>query len=99
MRENVKLSEMTIKSEKTREMLRVYLGRISGYKNFDQQMKVRVYMDAEKDFTAFEAVNYNLLFTSTAHKLLDTIKSPFFGQVVAFSEFVAIVDRIAANAA
>lgn len=83
----INLDEITINDEKVFSRLLDYLKRMTGYSNFDDQMPVRVYVNSEKDFTAFEAVNYRLSFTSSAHKLLDTIKSKYAPEVVPFSEF------------
>ena len=81
------LEEITLHDDKVFSRLMDYLKRMTAYSNFNDQMKVRVYVDSEKDFTAFEAVNYRLNFTSTAHKLLDTIKSKYAPEVVSFSDF------------
>lgn len=81
------LEEMTINDDKVFSRLLNYLKRMTTYNNFDDQMKVRVYVNNEQDFTAFECVNYKLSFTSSAHKLLDTIKSKYAPEVVSFSEF------------
>ena len=81
------LEEMTITDDKVFSRLIDYLKRMTTYSNFNDQMPVRVYVNNEKDFTAFEAVNYKLNFMSSAHKLLDTIKSKYSPEVVTFSEF------------
>ena len=88
------LSEMTIRNEKVLSHLRTYLYKISSYSNFDEAMKLRIFVDSEGDFTAFEAVEYMLGFTSSAHKLSDTIRSrytPLESDYRAFSNAVALL--------
>lgn len=73
----IDFNEITIKNIKVAENLKTYLFKISNYQNFDPQMKLRIFVDKDKDFTAFESVDYNLQFTSSAHKISETIFSPY----------------------
>lgn len=65
----IKLSEMTVNSEKVLSHLRFYLDKISAYQGFDQNMKLVIYVTPEKDFMLFEAVTYRIGFLSTEHKM------------------------------
>ena len=47
------LQDMTIRSEKVSSRLRAYLYNISRYSNFDDGMKIRVFVASDLDFTAF----------------------------------------------
>lgn len=71
------LRNMTIKSEKVAARLRAYLFNISKYSHFDQGMKLRVFVTSDGDFTAFEAVEYKIGFTSSDHKMMETIASQY----------------------
>lgn len=83
----IELNQVTIKSDKVRSHLLSYLDRIGGYKNFDENMSVKIYVDNKKDFTAFEAVDYMLTFSSSAHKMKDTISSKISVEPVTYREF------------
>lgn len=88
------LQDMTIRSEKVLDRLRVYLNNISCYPNFDPGMQVRIFVTSDGDFTAFEAVDYRLGFTSTDHKLMETIKSNVAPVVVDYVTFVRLVNAL-----
>ena len=74
---DLSLSDITINSPKVVEKLKSFLFTISNYRNFKYDMPLQVFIDKDKDFTAVESLDYNIQFTSSAHKLVDTIKSPF----------------------
>ena len=88
------LQEMTIRSEKVRSRLRSYLYNISRYSNFDPGMQLRVFVASDGDFTAFEAVDYRLGFTSADHKLMVTIKSNFAPVLTDYRTFARLVDSL-----
>ena len=88
------LQDMTIRSEKVLARLRAYLYNISRYSNFDPGMQVRIFVASDGDFTAFEAVDYRLGFTSADHKLMDTIKSKVAPVVVDYGTFARLVDAL-----
>lgn len=88
------LNEMTIRNEKVLSHLRTYLYKLSGYGNFDDTMKIRVFVDSEGDFTAFEAVEYMLGFTSSGHKLSETIKSKYAPIDTDYRTFAQVVSRL-----
>lgn len=90
----LKLSELTCKNTTVLSHLKTYLDRVSRYNNFNNNMALRVYVDSKKDFTAFEAVEYMLGFTSSGHKLCDTIQSPYPPLIVNFADFKAYVDTL-----
>ena len=88
------LQEMTIWSEKVSSRLRAYLYNISRYSNFDPGMQLRVFVASDGDFTAFEAVDYRLGFTSADHKLMDTIKSKVAPVLTDYRTFARLVDAL-----
>lgn len=90
----LKLSELTCKNTTVLSHLKSYLERVSRYNNFNNNMALRVYVDSKKDFTAFEAVEYMLGFTSSGHKLCDTILSPYPPLIVNFADFKAYIDTL-----
>lgn len=90
----LKLSELTCKNTTVLNHLKSYLDRVSLYNNFNNNMALRVYVDSKKDFTAFEAVEYMLGFTSSGHKLCDTIQSPYPPLIVYFADFKAYIDTL-----
>ena len=83
----INANEVAIKNDKVREHLLAYLNRIGKYNNFNENMPVRIYCDSKKDFTAFEAVDYMLVFSSSAHKMTDTISSKITVEPTTYSEF------------
>lgn len=83
----INANDVTIKNEKVRDHLLAYLQRIGNYKNFNEDMPVRIYCDSKKDFTAFEAVDYMLVFSSSAHKMQDTISSKISVEPTTYAEF------------
>lgn len=90
----LKLSELTCKNSTVLNHLKTYLDRVSRYNNFNNNMALRVYVDSKKDFTAFEAVEYMLGFTSSGHKLCETIQSPYLPLIVNFADFKAYIDTL-----
>lgn len=88
------LQDMTIRSEKVSSRLRAYLYNISRYSNFDESMKIRVFVASDLDFTAFEAVDYRLGFTSSDHKLMDTIKSKYATLETDYRTFARFVNAL-----
>lgn len=69
----VQNNKVTFSDEKNRSKLMLFLDRVGGYTNFDKDMKLRVFVDDNNDFCAFEAVDYQMSFVSTNHKLIDMI--------------------------
>ena len=94
----IKLEEMTIKDEKVTGYLLAYLDRISRYEHFDSDMLLNVFVTSDNDFTAFEAKDYRLQFTSSAHKLIETIKSNKIIDSVTYDEFYKRVNQIKRSA-
>lgn len=88
------LQDMTIRSEKVLHRLRIYLDNISCFPNLDPGMQLRVFVASDGDFTAFEAIDYRIGFTSNDHKLMETIKSKFAPVVVDFETFVRLVNAL-----
>ena len=80
------LNEMTIADEQVNARLLEYLHRLMQYSRFDRYMVVRVYVDEQKDFCAFEAVSYKVQFTSNAKKLSALISSPYEACVCSFED-------------
>lgn len=87
------LNNMTIRSEKVASRLRAYLYNIRQYRNFNPMMKLRVFVASDGDFTAFEAVDFKLGFTSSDHKMVDTIKSKYADVLTDYDTFARLVDR------
>lgn len=85
------LDNLTVKSPKVRYRLMRFLENISNYDNFDEDMELDVFVNSLGDFTAVEAVNYNLQFTSSDHKLLETIQSKYIKTRTNYREFSKIV--------
>ena len=71
------LNLMTVDSAKVLNRLQSFLSNMSNYPNFDDKMLLNIFVNIAGDFTAFEAVNYNIGFTSTDHKLIETISSKY----------------------
>lgn len=90
----INLSEMTIKDKKVQGYLLAYLEKMARYDHFDAKMLLTVFVNSEKDFTAFEAKDYRLQFTSSAHKLIETIKSDKILEPVSYYDFVKRVHQI-----
>lgn len=81
------LNEITCRDGKTLAKLYEYCGKLMGYSFFDPNMVVRVFVDDEKDFCAFESVTYRVQFTSNAKKLTTIAKSSYDPTICMFSEF------------
>lgn len=86
------LQDMTIRSPKVSSKLRAYLYNISRYSNFNPDMVLRVFVASDLDFTAFEAKDFKLAFTSSDHKMMDTIKSKYTPLEVDYRTFARYVD-------
>lgn len=84
---NITINEMTINNEIVKGKLVEYLDKIKTYQNFDSNMMLRVFVNNDLDFTAFEAVDYRIQFTSHAHKIIETITSAYKIPLVPFSTF------------
>lgn len=67
----VRTHNVTFRDEKNRSKLIKFLDSIGSYNSYDREMKLRVFVDDNNDFCAFEAVDYNLSFVNTTHKLVD----------------------------
>lgn len=83
----IELNEMTVSDERIRARLLEYLGKVSQYKNFDENADVRVYVNNDMDFCAFEGVHYRIQFTSNLHKLNELIASEYNIEPVSFRDF------------
>lgn len=90
----IDLNEMTIKDKKVQGYLLAYLERMSHYDHFDSDMLLNVFVTSDNDFTAFEAKDYRLQFTSSAHKLIETIRSNKMLEAVSYDDFLKRVRQI-----
>lgn len=81
------LNEMTIHDEKTLAGVYQYLGKLAQFSRFDSHMVLRVFVDDEKDFCAFEAISYRIQYTNNAKKLGSMITSPYDPLITSFDEF------------
>ena len=83
----ISLSEMSINNSAVHSRLIEYLDKVKIYQNFDENMMLRVFVNNDKDFTAFEAENYRIQFTSYDHKLIETINSGYPSIRTSFKSF------------
>ena len=83
----ISLSEMSINNSAVHSRLIEYLDKVKIYQNFDENMMLRVFVNNDKDFTAFEAENYRIQFTSYDHKLIETINSGYPSIRTSFKTF------------
>ena len=90
----ITLEELTINDKKVQGYLLAYLERMSRYDHFDEDMLLQVYVNKDNDFTAFEAKDYRLQFTSSAHKLVETIRSNKMLEYVSYNDFLNRVREI-----
>lgn len=90
----ITLNELTIKDKKVLEYLDSYLEKMSKHSNFNENMTLKVYANSKNDFTAFEAKDYRISFVSSAHKLMETIKSSVILDYVSFSDFRSRVSAL-----
>lgn len=90
----IELHEMTIKDSVVRDKLLEYLEKVKRYPGFDYSMMLRIFVDDNKDFTAFESIKYRIQFTSYAHKIIDTIKSRYIMPDVSFTTFYEAIKRL-----
>lgn len=90
----IELQQVTINSKKVLDRLTQYCERVSEYESYDPFAPVKIFVNQDKDFTAFESVDYNLQFTSNVHKLLETIKSPHIVKEVSFREFLIYLHQL-----
>ena len=94
----IQLNQMTLKSKKVLTYLVNYLEKVKDYENFNPFGMLNVFVNKDMDFTAFEAVDYNLQFTSSAHKLTETITSPYTVPPVSFDQFFVKIQQLAREA-
>lgn len=84
---NVTLNEITFNDAKVLSRMVNYMNGLTGkFDYFDADMELNVFCDASKDFTAFESKKYRIQFTSNAHKLKDTIESPYTVETCTFNQ-------------
>lgn len=83
----ITIEQVTVNDKKVLSKLKTYLDNIQDYNNFDPFAYVQVFVNKDRDFTAFESIPYRLQFTSTAHKLIETIKSPYVIDPIPFMDF------------
>lgn len=81
------LCDMTINNSIVYKRLLQYLDRVMHYQYFDFKMMLRVFVNKNIDFTAFEAEDYRVQFTSYDHKMIETIVSPYKYIKVPFNAF------------
>lgn len=81
------LSEVTVRSPRVRDKLWTYVCGIEQYRYFDLDQHIKVFVSPEKDFLAFESVEYALQFTSQDHKLNELISSPVNVDPVSYPDF------------
>ena len=86
--------DMTFNNEKARTHLASYLSRVRGYSNFDETMKLRVFVDSYGDFAGFEGVDYAIGFLSFNHKISDILNSRVSPFIMTFKAFDEIVSHI-----
>ncbi len=86
---------LTIDSPRVADKLITYLLNISRYPNFDKNMELNVFVNSAGDFTAMEAVNYRIGFTSNEHKLIETISSKYEPIRTNYSRFYEKVQSMA----
>ena len=65
----IRISDMTVKSDKVLSHLRYYLDKLSGYNGFNENMKLSVFVSPDNDFMLFQAEDYRIGFLSTEHKM------------------------------
>lgn len=82
---------ISFSDEKNRSKLITFLDRVGSYSNYDKDMALRVFVDDEGDFCAFEAVKYQLAFVSTNHKLVDVVSSWNVLEPVTISELRSMI--------
>lgn len=88
------IKKLTVRSKTVRFHLKNYLDKMQSFNEFSPDMNVRVFVDSQGDFTAFESVDYMIGFTSVAHPLADTIYSRYASVTCEYSELRAIVDTL-----
>lgn len=88
------LEEITVNSDRVYEQLMKYLDKLSAYPNFDRYMMFRLFINDDKDFTALEAINYRVEFTSFDHKLIETINSRYIVDPVSFTDLYRHLNSI-----
>lgn len=88
------LEEITVNSDRVYQQLMKYLDKLSAYPNFDRNMMFRLFINDDKDFTALEAVDYRVEFTSLDHKLIETIRSGKSVDPVSFTELYRHLTKI-----
>ena len=94
----INLSDVTVNSKIVLDYLNGYLDKISKYSKFDENMLVKVYVNKRGDFSAFEAKEHPLTFCSSAHKLMETIKSDKILDYVTFKDFRSHVASLSQQA-
>lgn len=94
MKNPIELQDITIRNSKVVSTLKAYLYRISRYSNFDPAMKIRIFVASDCDFTAFEALDFRMGFTSIDHKISETIKSRYAPIETDISTFHRWVDAL-----
>lgn len=91
----ITIDQMTVKSKKVLGYLASYLEKVKDYEHFNPFDKIRVFVTDDGDFTAFEALDYNLQFTSSAHKLTETIQSSCIIDPIPFDRLYIRVEQLA----
>lgn len=90
----IQLHEMSIKNERVLVQLRSFLDRVKSYVNVNDDMPVRVYVNSDGDFTVFESVSIALSYSSTDHKMIETIRSKYAPIKTDFKSFCDAVNLL-----
>lgn len=83
----INLRQVKCNDDKAFTRLLDYLVKISGYKNFDENMPVVVYVDDNGDIIGFESPKYRIQWVNNAHKLYEITNTSKSVDPVPFSAF------------
>ena len=90
----INLEEITVNSSRVHGRLLEYMARMMSYDFFDTNQFVRVYVDSEKDFIAFESLQYRVQFCNNEKKLLTLTSSAYAPIVVPFMDFMRAMQTL-----
>lgn len=97
MSESISFTSVIFSSNRDLYSLARFLKIIKSYRDFDFNQSVRLFCNQNKEFTAFESVDYDISYLSRFHKFNETISSPYFIPPIPFSAFYELVFDLASR--
>lgn len=89
--ETIPFTSVLFSSDRDLRSLSRFMDTIKSYRDFDCDQLLRLYCNRNKEFTAFESIDYDVCYLSRVHKIAETIDTPYQIPPIPFS---ALYERV-----